>query len=295
MHATRENLDLDAGAREVRALIEKTICRTSLKSIVNRCGHVSGGGKMLRARLILCVGPAAGVARPVLLGTGAAVEMLQSASLLHDDVVDGGTERRGKPAFWVKEGSKASVLLGDLLVSQAVGHVQSLLPEVMPVLVATLQEMCDAEVEQEFHITSEAGPWEQSVSIARRKTGSLFGLAACCAGGKDVRLSQALRRAGYAVGTAYQLADDLLDTGNDPVLAGKTLGTDALSDKITAATSWRAGGQDPIAYIEELLRASGEELAAWPDVQAAWEQYAGQVIGPVIQSFVRCAAVGEFA
>lgn len=295
MDVTLGATELDAGLREVRSLVETAICRTSLKSIVRRCGAEIGGGKMLRARLILCVGPAAGVPRSVLYSTAAAVEMLQSASLLHDDVVDGGAERRGAPAFWVTEGTKAAVLLGDLLMGQAVGRIQDVLPNAMPALVTTLQEMCDAEVEQEFHLASEEGPWEQCVSIARRKTGSLFGFSAYCAGNSDTNLSQALRRAGHAIGTAYQLADDLLDTGQDAGLAGKTLGTDARTDKLTAATSWRAGEQDPMGYIKELLRMSGEELVSWPGVREAWERYVGHVIVPVIRTFTRCAADGEFS
>lgn len=292
---TRKARELDAGVRQVQAVIERTVCKTSLSDIIGRCKAEIGGGKMLRSRLILAVGPAAGVPDPVLYNAGAAVEMLHSASLLHDDVVDGGAERRGEPTFWVVEGIKAAVLVGDLLVSQAVGRIQEVLPKAVPVLVETMQEMCDAEVEQEFHLAAEADAWEQCVSIARRKTGSLFGFAGYCAAGGNPELSIALRRAGYAIGTAYQLADDLLDTaGADvAVMAGKTLGTDAQGSKLTAASSWRPGGQDPMTYLESLLRASGDELAAWPGVLDAWEQYAECVVAPVIRTFTRCAAVGE--
>lgn len=293
METTTVATDADAGLREVRLLIEQAIRRTSLKALIDRYGDGVCGGKMLRARLIVEVGAASGVPVPVILRAAAAVEMLQSASLLHDDVVDGGVERRGMPAVWVSEGAKIAVLMGDLLISHAVGYVQDALPHVMPVLVSTLQEMCDAEVEQEFHLNEDADAWAQCVSIARRKTGSLFGFAAYCAGGGDAALSQCLRRAGYALGTAYQLADDLLDTAPDAGAFGKTLGTDADTRKVTAATAGRPGGHDPLTCIESMTRDSVMELAAWPPVQAAWSSYVQSVVAPVIDSFTRHAAAGD--
>lgn len=281
--------DIEAGIAAVRTLIEGSIRSTSLRSVVDRFKADVTAGKMLRARLILSVGPAAGVPDAILHNVGAAVEMLQSASLLHDDVLDGGIQRRGKPSFWVSEGTKAAVLVGDLLVSGAVGYVLEALPGAMHVLVTTMREMCDAEAEQEFHLGPEDGSWDHCVSIARRKTGSLFGFAARCAGGRNEELSSALLRAGYALGTAYQLADDLVDACPDAEFAGKTLGTDALTEKVTAATSWRTSGQDPLAYIDRLLRASEAELAAWPAVRDAWERYVRRVVAPVIERFARSA------
>jgi geranylgeranyl pyrophosphate synthase len=279
---------VDAGMREVRSLIDKAIRQTSLQTIADRFKPYIGSGKMLRARLILGVGPAAGVPSPVLHMAAASVEMLHAASLLHDDVLDGGTERRGHPAFWVSEGTKAAVLMGDLLVSRATGYVLDTLPDVMPVLVATLQEMCDAEVDQEFQPSSDRS-WAHCVSIARRKTGSLFGLAACCAGSGDPARSAALRRAGYALGTAYQLADDLLDTSANVALAGKTLGTDAQANKLTAATARRDAEEDPVQAIESFLKQADHELVAWPAVRRAWAYYTDRVITPVVNSFSACA------
>lgn len=171
-----------------------------------------------------------------MIRAGAAVEMLHAASLLHDDIVDGGTRRRGAPALWVSEGARAAVILGDLLMSLAVECIQETLPDRIPLLVATFREMCEAEVEQEFSLLGDDASWARCLSIARRKTGSLFGFAVACAGGDDARLTDALRHTGYALGTAYQLADDFLDTAPDPAAADKTLGTDQLGGKLTAAS-----------------------------------------------------------
>jgi geranylgeranyl pyrophosphate synthase len=287
METTTGATEAGAGLREVRLLIEQAIRRASVKAFADRFGDGLHGGKMLRARLILDVGAASGLAPAVIPRAAAAVELLHAASLLHDDVVDGGVERRGRPALWVSEGTKIAVLLGDLLMSHAVGYIQDALPHVMPVLVATLQEMCDAEVEQEFHLNEGSDAWARCVSIARRKTGSLFGFAAYCAGGNDLALSRALRVSGYALGTAYQLADDLLDTAPDAAAFGKTLGTDADTRKVTAASAGRAGGHDPLDHIGRLTRDSIQALGEWPTVQAAWSSYVGFAVAPVIATFTR--------
>lgn len=283
----------EAELQAVRSLIRETLYASSMKSLIGRCAAEVCGGKMLRARLILTVGPAAGLAVENRRVAAACVEMLHSASLLHDDVVDGGLERRGLPAFWVAEGTKLAVLLGDLLVSAAFGQIQGILPDAIPLLVQTLQEMCNAEIDQEFLTDRQQGDWETCVSIARRKTGSLFGFAARCAAGTDDKLGDALRRAGTALGTAYQLADDLLDEREDATDAGKTLGSDRRDNKLTASVFQFPGQPDPAAHIQTLLQDAEAELNDWPAVQAAWQRYAADAIRPVILSFTGVDAMEE--
>jgi geranylgeranyl pyrophosphate synthase len=177
--------------------------------------------------------------------------------------------------------------MGDLLVSLAATAIQEVLPAHLPMLVATLREMCDAEAEQEFS-RADAGAlssWEECVSIARRKTGSLFGFAAACGAGSQPARVEALRRAGYALGTAYQLADDLLDACPDPLAADKSLGNDAATGKLTAAVALPAGGLDPRNHITALLGESEDELARWPDVQQVWSGYVRDVAAPLVGQF----------
>jgi geranylgeranyl pyrophosphate synthase len=278
---------------EVRRIIGDSLKQTSLYSHVERFGATAGGGKMIRARLLLRVGSVSGVPRPVLCRAAAAVEMLHAASLLHDDIVDGGTCRRGEPALWVSEGTRAAVLLGDLMVSLAVEGILECQPSHLPILISTLREMCDAEAEQEFEGPEAASrsTWEMCVSIARRKTGSLFGFAAACAGGSQTRLVEALRESGYAVGTAYQLADDLLDTCADPRLADKSLGTDAATGKVTAATAFLGEEIDPLEQMALLLRESESVLAPWPEIQHALHGYVQEVVGPLVVRFSECSAL----
>lgn len=283
---------LENGLEEVRGRITVALERTSMRHHIRRFGATVTGGKMLRSRLILGVGSVSGVPAAHLVRAGAAVEMLHAASLLHDDIVDGGTWRRGEQAIWVSEGTRAAVLLGDLLVSLAVDEIQESMPARLNLMIATLREMCDAEAEQEFADPDSVPTWDQCVKIAGRKTGSLFGFAAACTGGSQDSRVEALQRAGYTLGTAYQLADDLLDACPDPLAADKTLGTDAATGKLTAATVCPPDGTDPREHIFSLLQASESELSAWPEFQAVWRDYVREVVTPLLTRFAGCTCVG---
>jgi geranylgeranyl pyrophosphate synthase len=217
--------------------------------------------------------------------------MIHSASLLHDDVIDGGVLRRGNPAFWVEKGIKAAVLFGDVLVSRTVTDVHDNAPHLLPVLLQTVEEMCDAEAEQELLTPGGESAWTRCIRIARGKTGSLFALAAYACGGADEELRSALRESGYAIGTAYQLADDLLDACGDSLSAGKTLGNDATDGKTTAASAWQDGNQDPRAHIAELCESAESGLSAWPAVREAWREFVARDMEPRISRMAGSAAL----
>jgi len=276
---------------QVRRVILDALRQTSLAYDMDRFGSSVGGGKMLRARLVLEVGKATAVAPDVLYRLGAVSELLHAASLLHDDIIDGGIERRGATALWVSEGMKAAVLIGDLMLSVALGLVQEAGPARLPILIDALRDMCDAEAEQEFSSGQDHDSWEDCVRIARCKTGSLFGLTAAFAGGADDALVIALEHAGRDLGTAYQLADDLLDACPDPSVTGKSLGTDAATGKLTAATVSSVVGPDPAAAISELLASSEASLSAWPEVQQRWRAYVDNVLEPLIHSFTQLSQI----
>jgi geranylgeranyl diphosphate synthase type I len=276
---------------QVKQTIIDALKQTSLADDLDHFGASVSGGKMLRANLVLEVGKATGLSSETLLPLGAAVELLHAASLLHDDIIDGGVERRSVEALWVSDGMKAAILVGDLLLSVALGLVQDAGPDRLPVVIRALRDMCDAEAEQELSSGENLDSWEDCVRIARCKTGSLFGLAAACGAGPDGRLADALERAGYNLGTAYQLADDLLDVCPDPTATGKSLGTDAATGKLTAASVCAAGGPDPAVAIEELLVSAYHELDDWPRVQERWQGYVKHVVEPVIHTFTKLSGL----
>lgn len=230
---------------------------------------------MLRARLALRTGRVTRVPSSTLVKSAAVVEMMHAATLLHDDVIDRADVRRNLPAYWVKQGVSAAILAGDFLVCEAFRLIRStgsalLIDE----FVSRACDTCEAEIEQELVFRNTKPQWKQCIDIARRKTGALFALAAVAAAGDDRQMAAALRKAGFAVGTAYQLADDLLDEFGDAKVAGKTLGRDAQDGKLTAAAVWKAGGiGDPADTVEEMIARSGSGLKKWPALAAAWQEY----------------------
>ena len=275
----------DCDMERVQRVISEALRQTALKDEIDRFGSSVEGGKMLRSRLVLEVGMGTGVPSDDLDRLGASLELLHAASLLHDDIIDGGVERRHADALWVSEGTKAAVLIGDLLLSIALGLVQEAGAIHLPLLIQTLRDMCEAEAEQEFSSGQSHDSWDDCVSVARRKTGSLFGLAAACAAGDDSALAEALVKAGTDLGTAYQLADDLLDSCTDTEATGKSLGTDVATGKLTVATLSSATGDDAVSAIDGLLGKSTAALAGWPAVQQRWDAYVGNVIEPLVARY----------
>jgi geranylgeranyl pyrophosphate synthase len=265
--------------------IKDVMRQTSIKDEVARFESSVSGGKMIRGRLVLEIGGANGVPQELLAKLGAAIELLHAGSLLHDDIIDGGTQRRGDPALWVSEGTKSAVLVGDLLLSIALSLVLEAGPQRIPILIRALRQMCDAEAEQEFAVSDSRDTWDDCIRIARHKTGVLFGLAAACAAGSDETLAEALDKAGSDLGTAYQLADDLLDISPDGDHSGKSLGTDAATGKLTAAVFDDDDGIDPLAEIETLLESAAQRLQSWPEIQSCWRKYIEDTIRPILHKF----------
>ena len=267
----------------VKGLIAESIRSTFLSQILGEMGFLLGGGKMLRSRLILRIGAASEVDEDELLAAAAAVEMLHVASIVHDDVIDGGIIRRNAPTFWREKGVTGAILLGDLLVCRALGLLQGKREgKLVDALVGLGTEMCDAEIQQELSEENENETWESCVRVARRKSGPPFAfVAAVCSKGDDV-LFESLETAGYAVGTAYQLADDLLDAYGDDGTSGKTLGSDASRGKKTAAAMWEKDGVDPLEYIDGLCGSYKDELDKWPEVKKAWGEFVDEDLSPAV-------------
>ena len=281
---TKDSTDkIDQCLDEVRQLMAESLADTVLHRLSLDCKSLLGNGKMLRSRLAFRVGPAAGVSHRTLLYSSAAVEMIHGASLLHDDVIDGGYLRRSAPTFWVERGVPGAILVGDLLLFKALdlmGQVED--GRLVHTLVRMTGEVCDAESEQELVLRGKPGDWDSCVRIARRKTGALFAFSAHACGGTDPVLAEAMTEAGYAVGTAYQLADDILDVKGTEAESGKTLGTDKGRAKTTAATVHLPEGVDATSYIDRLCEHADRALARWPEVRTAWQEFMTLDIRPAL-------------
>ncbi len=230
-------------------------------------------GKRLRARMAFHVGQALPAVERA--AVAAAVELFHTASLLHDDVIDGALVRRGIPADCAVRGAVASVLVGDRLIVQCLRVLAVDAPRCVNRFLHAMGEICDAEMEHEGLIYRGAIPMEQLVNIARRKTGGLFAFVGWACGGDCAALATALESCGYGLGLAYQFADDQGDAGPAAAMAaGKTLGTDRERGKPTLA-GWHAG--EVAGEIAAELRSASDRLADWPAIADAWRVYVAGV------------------
>src|SRR3989338_3163552 len=216
----------------------KTHLRSELPIITDVSQYViQNGGKRLRPALFLLCSRLVGFndeARPRL---AASFEILHTASLLHDDVVDDALLRRGKPSTKAKWGNQVSVLVGDILWTKATsllvfyGH-QKLL-ELVVRSISALTEGELLEIGRHHDLTMSH---EEYLKIVRHKTAALF--ASCSEGAAiaaDVseQFSSALRGYGVDLGIAFQLADDALDYDSDEGTFGKKAGGDLREGKLT--------------------------------------------------------------
>lgn len=196
---------------------------------------LASGGKRIRPAVSLL---AAGVfevdfERAVHLAAG--VEMLHTATLVHDDLIDGADTRRGTPTLNAVSGADAAILVGDYLFARAANLVaQTAHVGVMDEFAKTLMVILNGEVTQRFNrwlVDRQA--YQQRIYA---KTAALFVLAAqapALLGGANDNLRHALADYGRAIGLAFQIVDDVLDYIGDPAKIGKPAGGDLRQGLIT--------------------------------------------------------------
>jgi octaprenyl-diphosphate synthase len=177
-----------------------------------------------------CFGPVPDVARELAV----VAELIHSATLLHDDVVDEGLERRGAPTARRLFGNGVSVLAGDMLLVHSLERTAQHAPEVLPALISTLRLLVQGEIIQ-MRGRTELDVSEQTYErVLREKTASLFGWATgtgARVAGATAGEQERLRAFGERLGIAFQLVDDALDySGED---SGKTLLADLREGKLT--------------------------------------------------------------
>ncbi len=198
---------------------------------------ISAGGKRLRPALLLLVSGALGSAHPHRHTLAAVVEFIHTATLLHDDVVDESTLRRGRSTANQVFGNAASVLVGDFLYSRAfqmMVDVNNM--RVMQVLSDATNVIAEGEVLQLMNMHDASIGEEDYLRVIRSKTAKLFEASARLApilAGADVGIEQACATYGQALGTAFQVIDDVLDYEGDARELGKNLGDDLREGKVT--------------------------------------------------------------
>ena len=198
---------------------------------------ISAGGKRLRpALLLLCCG-ALGFKGDQRFNMAAVVEFIHTATLLHDDVVDDSALRRGNPTANAKFGNPASVLVGDFLYSRAfqmMVDTQSM--RIMAVLANATNIIAEGEVMQLMNMHNAGLDEAGYLQVIRSKTAKLFEASArvgAILSGASAPLEEACAEYGQALGTAFQVIDDVLDYTGDAAIMGKNLGDDLREGKAT--------------------------------------------------------------
>lgn len=250
-------------------------------------------GKMLRTRLAAYLVCATGVeASEELTAACVGTELIHTASLCHDDIIDRAEVRRGRPALWRVDGPTVAVLLGDMLICEAFAQVASHCGDRhVRAFAACVQEVCRAEAEQELLLGRQLDE-ATYLRMARSMTGPLFAFPACVCGGEDPALGAALEEAGYRIGAAYQVADDLLDVAGSEQSAGKTLGTDATRRKFTLAGATPDGGERARRRVVELCGSALQVLEPWPAVRGALNEFYAAELQPVFDRCVKGLEIG---
>ena len=199
---------------------------------------IAAGGKRIRPLLTLACTRLYGDTGPRSYGLAAAVEFIHTATLLHDDVVDESTERRGKSSANVVFGNQASVLVGDFLFSRAFQlMVTDGALEVLRILSNASAVLSEGEVMQLSAANDVTTGMESYTKIIAAKTAVLFS-SACEIGpviaGAGANAQQAMHDFGHNLGMAFQVTDDILDYTADQATLGKTVGDDFREGKLTA-------------------------------------------------------------
>ena len=197
---------------------------------------LSAGGKRIRPTLGLLVGNMLGAPEEKLITLGASVELLHTATLVHDDLIDGALLRRGMPTLNARWSPAATVLTGDFLFARAakLAAETDYLP-LMTLFAETLAIIVNGELTQMFsaHGMIERDNYYQRIYA---KTASLFEMAALAAAmiaTEDEEVRGSMKVFGYEVGMAFQIVDDILDFTGDPSTVGKPIGSDLLNGLVT--------------------------------------------------------------
>ncbi len=197
---------------------------------------LSSGGKRVRPTVVLLVGNMLGGEEDKLITVGAAIELLHTATLVHDDLIDGSLLRRGMPTLNARWSPAATVLTGDFLFARAARLAAEAdhLP-LMKHFSQTLATIVEGELTQLF---TSRGLINRKNYYRRiyAKTASLFemsALAGALLSAVDEETIEALRVFGYETGMAFQIVDDILDFTGDQTAVGKPLGSDLLQGLVT--------------------------------------------------------------
>lgn len=237
---------------------------------------LTGGGKRLRPAISLLAGRLGEYDLERLVPMAASVELLHTATLVHDDVIDAAPERRGKPTAAVLFNNASSVMLGDYLFAHAAEFVaRTGNIRVIRNFADTLRIMANGELTQDMSAYEYSEDVQRYLDRILGKTASLFGTAAeggAIVAGAPEAYVEPMRRFGIQLGMAFQIVDDILDFTATSEELGKPAGSDLLSGTVTLPTllyMGRSPEDNPVKRAFEGVRRRANLQRAINDIRAS--------------------------
>jgi len=198
---------------------------------------LAGSGKMMRPAMALMGGRLGDYDLSRIVPLAASVELLHTATLVHDDVIDEAETRRGQQTPNALFGNAASVMLGDYMFAHAADFIaQTDNPQVVRLFAKTLMTLARGELTQDITVFEYSEDVTRYLDRITGKTASLFGTAAeggAMAAGAAPEICEAMRLYGLRLGIAFQIVDDILDFTGDPAVMGKPAGSDLHGGTLT--------------------------------------------------------------
>jgi octaprenyl-diphosphate synthase len=232
----------------------------------------NSGGKRVRPAVLLMASRLSGYQGDRAVLYASVVEFIHTATLVHDDIIDGADLRRGRLAVHSRWGNDITVLLGDYLYikSMAMALTQDSL-EIIRLLCDVTLRMIEGELYQLTKTGDVDITEEEHFEIIRRKTAFLFGGCAQIGGllgGVSPEREAALREYGFNLGIAFQLVDDLLDYTADAAALGKPVGGDLREGKVTLPVIFllHAGGADADSLIRTVVADRSVSSDQWREI-----------------------------
>lgn len=255
--------------QELRAVVESDFLAVndfivdqlySEVDLVENIGHyiVEAGGKRMRPLLVLLTARACNIASDKHVSMAAVIEFIHTATLLHDDVVDMSTLRRGRPTVNAEWNNPSSVLVGDFIYSRAfqilvkIGDMR-----IMEVIADTTNKIAEGEVLQLIAKSNPNSSEADYMRVIENKTAILFQAAAqsgAMLAGASSDTEDALKRYGRHLGIAFQLVDDVLDYAGETAELGKNVGDDLAEGKPTLPLIYAMDNSDNTS--KELIKQS---------------------------------------
>ena len=281
--------DLSAGLAQVESLLSTHI-EGDYPLVEETSRHlVLAGGKRLRPLLVLLtshLGPERGAN---IFKAAVACELTHLGTLYHDDVMDEAALRRGVTSANYRWGNAVAILTGDYLFAKTSALLAEVGPEAVLLQALTFERLVVGQIQETQGPLADQDPMDHYMKVVSNKTASLISTSArfgAMLSGADPRITETVTQFGELIGTAFQLADDILDIASESMQSGKTPGTDLKEGIPTLVTILARQSNDPAdadlreilskpIQDEELLRKTLDRLRTHKAMDQAKEMLAG--------------------